>query len=433
MDNLTSINFQGTGTFDNFNSNNNIYPQYFSSSLKSSPSKDTFEKKEKEKKEQPSPNNWAKAGVLANCAIGLGFIGTAGAAIYQIRKGKASNVVEKVEQAASHAADDAANSAENLISKPQIAVEDLSNVRSIDQMALSDPLKKAVGDIEKQAKFGNEIRISSQSDNLSNNVLFYGIPGTGKTTIAKAIAKKMDAHFIQIKPSAIKSEYHGVTERNLNIVADSICSLAEEIEQKYLQELVNKGIISEQLAKSGNKSKIQNAIIQARQQGKKIPEKQQIVVFMDEIDSFIMKDSGSSGSHSQKISNEFKTIFTDKFGKHDNITVIGATNRKLGEIDDAIISRFEGHTIEIPKPSAEQLLDAMKKKFKNNPFIDGSLLHDDKGLDTFATNLFNETSQEVSFRTLDSIFKQAGTDIAGTSDKITLQRLEEAWNTIKRN
>lgn len=46
-------------------------------------------------------------------------------------------------------------------------------------------------------------------------VLMYGLPGTGKTMIAKAISREIDAKFFDVKSSDIVSKWFGEAERNI--------------------------------------------------------------------------------------------------------------------------------------------------------------------------------------------------------------------------
>ena len=51
-------------------------------------------------------------------------------------------------------------------------------------------------------------------------ILLYGLPGTGKTMFAEAAANEIDALFIPIKCSDIKSKWYGESERNVKKIFD---------------------------------------------------------------------------------------------------------------------------------------------------------------------------------------------------------------------
>ena len=50
---------------------------------------------------------------------------------------------------------------------------------------------------------------------LGGGILLYGLPGTGKTMFAQAVANEIDAYFISIKSSDLKSKWFGDTENKV--------------------------------------------------------------------------------------------------------------------------------------------------------------------------------------------------------------------------
>lgn len=55
---------------------------------------------------------------------------------------------------------------------------------------------------------------------IGGGILLYGLPGTGKTMFAQAVANEIDGHFISIKSSDLKSKYYGDTEQKVKEIFD---------------------------------------------------------------------------------------------------------------------------------------------------------------------------------------------------------------------
>ncbi|MEN9845923.1 MAG: hypothetical protein RIS36_1070 [Pseudomonadota bacterium] len=136
---------------------------------------------------------------------------------------------------------------------------------------------------------------------LPKGILFNGPPGTGKTTIAKAVATMAGLNFFVLRANEIVSKWVGESEKNLTKLFESA--------QKHAPA----------------------------------------VIFVDEIDSLGKKRSASTASHSDNLLNQLLQLI-DGVLKADGVYVIGATNR-ADLVDEAL--RRAGRlnrVIEIPLP-----------------------------------------------------------------------------------
>lgn len=136
-------------------------------------------------------------------------------------------------------------------------------------------------------------------------ILLFGPPGTGKTMLAKAIAKEAGASFINVSMSTITSKWFGEDEKNVR----ALFTLA----------------------------------------GKVSP----TIIFVDEVDSMLGQRS-RVGEHEamRKIKNEFMAHWDGLLTKTgERILVLAATNRPF-DLDEAIIRRFERRIL-VGLPSLE--------------------------------------------------------------------------------
>ncbi len=266
--------------------------------------------------------------------------------------------------------------------------EDLTKADSIDDMALPKNLKEIVKTIKSNATDGK--LISEKGGKPINSILLYGPPGTGKTTFAKAIAKMFpEAKFASLDVTSLGSEFSSVTERNINNAVDLICKEARENPTK------------------------------------------KFFVFIDEIDSVMMVDSGFGAKHSNDILNEFKKCFTEKLGKCENIITIGATNLPIDvekgiilggkALDKPMLDRF-AEKILVDLPTAEQIQNAIAKHYTGRRLVDDAL-KDPSKLKEFAEHLVK--GKDVSFREIGYLFNKAAALTEGET-KVTIKELAKA-------
>ena len=164
--------------------------------------------------------------------------------------------------------------------------------------ALKDELKEAVEWPIKYKDAYDYVDVESPK-----GILLHGPPGTGKTMIAKALAKMTESNFISIKGPELLSKWVGESE-------------------KGVREIFRK----------------------ARQAAP-------CIIFLDEVDALVPR-RGSGGSESHVTENVVSQILTEIDGLEElhNVLIIGATNR-LDIVDEALLrpGRFD-RIIKVPNP-----------------------------------------------------------------------------------
>ena len=170
----------------------------------------------------------------------------------------------------------------------------LENVKAKLQEAIVLPLRRP------------EIFAQSSLLKSCKGLLLFGPPGTGKTMLAKALARESGANFLSIATSTIFNKYVGESEQNTR----AIFTLAARLSP--------------------------------------------CVIFIDEIDAILSsRHSGNSDDYMRKVKNEFMSCWdgltTDE---HLRVVVVGCTNRPF-DLDDAVLRRFSRKLL-VDLPDSEQ-------------------------------------------------------------------------------
>ncbi len=181
-------------------------------------------------------------------------------------------------------------------------------------------------------------------------ILLYGLPGCGKTMIAKAIANEIKAHFISIRGPELLSKYVGQSEANLREVFE---------EAKQLQPSI---------------------------------------IYFDEIDAVGQSRSGEeSVRYLDVFLNQLLTLM-DGIEDYGNICVMASTNR-LELLDPALLrpGRFDYH-LEIRPPTHEGCLQIFRIVTRKMP------IPKDFDVCRFAERLFGLTGADIAFIARESAY-----------------------------
>ena len=183
----------------------------------------------------------------------------------------------------------------------------LENIKEELKEAVEWPLKYS--DVFKKA-----------NTNPPKGILLYGVPGTGKTLLAKAIATESGVNFISVKGPSLISKYVGESERAIREVF--------------------------KIAKQASPT----------------------ILFFDEIDSIVpSRGSSSTDAHvTERVISQFLTEM-DGIEELKGVVVLAATNR-LDLVDPAILrsGRFD-ILFELPKPDEKTREEIFTIHTKNKP------------------------------------------------------------------
>lgn len=196
-----------------------------------------------------------------------------------------------------------------LLEKPLVKFKDVAGINHI-----LDEVKEAV------AHFQNSSKLVAMGGQVLKGIMFHGLPGTGKTLMAKAIAGELKCNFIAVSGSQFIEMYVGLGPKRIRELFDT-----------------------------------------AR---KNVP----CIIFIDEIDSFAKKRGTTGGSVGTEYDSTVNEMLAQMDGFKDNtgVLVIAATN-SLDSIDDALLraGRFS-RKIKVDLPNVEGRREILKLYTESN-------------------------------------------------------------------
>jgi SpoVK/Ycf46/Vps4 family AAA+-type ATPase len=158
--------------------------------------------------------------------------------------------------------------------------------------------------------------------NFINGVLLFGPPGTGKTMLAKAVAKESGARVLEIKGSEVYDMYVGEGEKNVKVKP-----LLDSVDRQAIFSLARK--------------------------------LSPCVVFIDEVDTIFSSRNASERHVSHReIINQFMAEWDGINSLNSGVLILGATNRPF-DLDDAILRRMPRRIL-VDLPSEDDRLAILK-------------------------------------------------------------------------
>jgi len=256
---------------------------------------------------------------------------------------------------------------EVFVEVPNVKWEDVGGLQKI-----KEDLKEA---IEWPLKYSDTF--AKANTKPPKGILLYGLPGTGKTLLAKAVANESGVNFISIKGPQLISRYVGESERGV------------------------------------------------REIFKKAKQAAPTILFLDEIDSLVpRRGSSSTDAHvTERVISQFLTEM-DGIEELKGVVVLAATNR-LDLIDPALLrsGRFD-LLLEMPVPDEKTRSEIFKIHTKNMP------LAKDIDLRKFVLQTDNKVGSDIEFichkAAMLAIRKFINQKTKNTKLEISKQHFEEA-------
>ena len=217
----------------------------------------------------------------------------------------------------------------------------------------------------------------------AKGILLAGLPGTGKTLLAKAVANESEVNFISIKGPALLSKWVGESEKGI------------------------------------------------REVFKKAKQASPCIVFFDEVDAIAPVRGASADSHvTERVISQFLTEL-DGIEELKGVVVLAATNRP-DIIDPALLraGRFD-FQLELPVPDEEMRVEIFKIHTKGKPLAsDVDLEFLAKATEGMVGSDIEAISRRASMLAIREFINRGETDLAKFN--IDARHFREALETVRR-
>ncbi|WP_296879663.1 AAA family ATPase [uncultured Methanobrevibacter sp.] len=260
--------------------------------------------------------------------------------------------------------------------KIKLIDEEINNIT--DEIKIDKSMK--ISDIVGQKNAKNKVKVLikylDDPDKFGpwapKNILFYGLPGTGKTMLVKALANELEVPLHLIKATSLIGEH----------VGDSA-------------------------------SKIHDLF-------KKASEKTPSIIFIDEIDAIALHRSFQSlrGDVSEIVNSLLTEM--DGISENESVITIGATNNPTS-LDYAVRSRFE-EEIEFILPNDEERKEILEKNLKTIP------LEYDLNMNKITKMTKGMSGRDIKEKILKTALHNA---IANDDNTLTMKHIEYSMQSCK--
>lgn len=209
---------------------------------------------------------------------------------------------------------------------PQERIDDIAGKQPADFERVMDMLKNPSAYTRIGAK-------------MPRSILLYGVPGTGKTVRARAVAGELNACFFEVSASSFMTAYQGSGSNNVEALFKKARAACQP---PPITPPSSNGWFS-----WFKQEEVQIPEIEVVE-----PQQIKCVIFIDEIDAIGQHRSSMDPDRASQ-NPLYQLLIEMERPENEHIMVVAATNYKEN-LDDAFIRRFNA-VIEIPLPDAQDL------------------------------------------------------------------------------